>query len=123
MIKEFSFVSPAATAIVLFIATATVIRPFPSSDLLLKSPSPLSLLSTHIVIVWSGCQPPLLLTPSPVITEFVAVFSEDLSDKLSLTRDIQHAIEIVSGASLSDLPHYKIDHVKHIELERQVDEL
>jgi len=30
-----------------------------------------------------------------VITEFIAVFSEDLSDKLPPTRDIQHAIELV----------------------------
>ena len=57
-----------------------------------------------------------------VITKFV-VFSEDFPDKLSPTRDIQHTIELVSGASLSDLSQHRIDLVKYIELERQVDEL
>ena len=38
-----------------------------------------------------------------VITEFINVFFEDLPDELS-PRDIQHAIELVSGGSLSNLP-------------------
>ena len=58
-----------------------------------------------------------------MIKEFVVVFSENLPDKLLLMCDIQHAIQLVSGASLLDLPHHKIDHVKHIEPESQVDEL
>jgi len=52
-----------------------------------------------------------------------SVFSEDLPDKLPPTHDIQHAIELVSGAKLDDLLHHRIDYIKHIKLERQVDEL
>jgi len=55
--------------------------------------------------------------------ELVDVLSEDLPDKLPSTYDIQHAIELVSGASPPDLPHHKIDHVKHVKLARQVDVL
>ena len=40
---------------------------------------------------------------TPVIMEFTDVFPEDLLDKLSLTCDIQHAIDLVSGASLLNL--------------------
>ena len=64
-------------------------------------PSPLPSLLTLTVSVCSGRQSPFLLpTPSPVITKFVAVFSEDFLNKLPLMRDIQYAIELVSGASL-----------------------
>ena len=60
---------------------------------------------------------------NPVVTEFVAVFSEDLPDKLLLTHDTQHVIELVSEASLSGLPHPRLDPTKQIELKKQVDEL
>ena len=43
---------------------------------------------------------------TPVIKKFSDVFSENLSDKLPLMRDIQHAIDLVSKASLHNLPHY-----------------
>ena len=45
------------------------------------------------------------------------------SGKLPLTRDTQHAIELVSRASLFDLPHYRMNPITHIELKKQVDEL
>ena len=47
--------------------------------------------------------------------------SEDPPNKLPPMRVDQHAIELVSGASLPDLSHYRIDPIKHIKLERQVD--
>ena len=50
MIKEFSVVSPAVTVIVSFVATTTVVHPFPSLVLLLTPPSPLLLLPTLSVI-------------------------------------------------------------------------
>jgi len=37
--------------------------------------------------------------------------------------DIQHTIELISGANLPELPHLRLDPTKQIELEGQVDEL
>jgi len=36
---------------------------------------------------------------------------------------IQHAIDFIQGFTLSNLPHYRMNPVKHAELKRQVDEL
>ena len=56
-------------------------------------------------------------------TEFVDVFPKDLSDKLLPMHNIQHAIDLVPGASLLDLPHNRINPTKHTEFKRQVDDL
>ena len=49
---------------------------------------------------------------NPIVTESVAVFSKDLPDKLLLTHDIQHVIELIPGANFSDLPHPRSDRTK-----------
>ena len=53
---------------------------------------------------------------TPMITKLVDVLHENLPDKLPQTRDVQHTINLVPGASLSDFPHHKIDPTMHIEL-------
>ena len=58
-----------------------------------------------------------------MIAEFADVFPEDLPAKLPPMCDIQHAIDLVSGASLSNLPHYRMNLTKHVELKRQVGKL
>ena len=58
-----------------------------------------------------------------MIAEFTDVFPEDLPDKLPSMRDIQHVIDLVPGASFPNLPHYRMNPTKHVELKRQADEL
>ncbi|XP_072993886.1 LOW QUALITY PROTEIN: uncharacterized protein [Typha latifolia] len=58
-----------------------------------------------------------------VIEEFPDVFPDDLPNELPPMRDIQHAIDFVPGASLPNLPHYRLNPTEHAELKRQVDEL
>ena len=53
-----------------------------------------------------------------VIAEFADVFAEDLSDKLPSMCDIQHNIDLVPGANLSNLPHYRMNPTEHVELKR-----
>ena len=53
-----------------------------------------------------------------VIEEFSNVFPEDLPDRLQPMRDIQHAIDLVSGSSLLNLSHYRMNPTEHAELKR-----
>jgi len=58
----------------------------------------------------------------PLIEEFSDVFSEDLLNKLAPLCDMQHAIDLVLGTSLPNMPHYRINSTEHAELKRQIDE-
>ena len=58
-----------------------------------------------------------------MIEDFSDVFSEDLPNKLPPMHDIQHAIDLVSGSSMSNLSHYRMNPTEHAELKRQVDKL
>ena len=60
---------------------------------------------------------------TPVIEEFSDVFPENPPNKLPPMCDIQHAIDLVPGSSLPNLPHYRMNPIEHAELKRQVDEL
>lgn len=51
-----------------------------------------------------------------LIREFGKMFYEDLQDKLPPIRDIQHIIDLVLGATLSNLPYYRMNPTKHAEL-------
>jgi len=57
----------------------------------------------------------------PILREVVDVFSEELPDSLPPICDIQHAIVLVPGSSLPNLP-YIMNPAEHAEL-KQVDEL
>ena len=72
----------------------------------------------------TGADPP---TPSPeaepILAEFGDVFPEDLPGELPPMRHIQHAIDLVPGASLLNLPHYRMEPACYEEVWRQVQEL
>jgi hypothetical protein len=57
------------------------------------------------------------------LKEFLDVFPSKLPDALPLMRDVQHVIDLVPGATLLSLPHYRINPNEHAELQRQVCEL
>ena len=57
----------------------------------------------------------------PIFEEFSDVLPKDLP--VSLMKDTQHAVDLVSGTTLSNLPHYRMNLVEHAELKGQVDEL
>lgn len=51
------------------------------------------------------------------------MFPENLPNELPLMHDIQHAIDLVLGAILPNLPHYRMNPTEYVELKRQVDEV
>ncbi|CAA7401507.1 unnamed protein product [Spirodela intermedia] len=61
-----------------------------------------------------------LTPPSPkvegILSEYADVLPEELPRDLPPLRHIQHAIDLVPGASLSNLPHYHMEPAKYEEL-------
>ena len=58
-----------------------------------------------------------------ILDDFSDLWPVELPNQLPSMRDIQHAIDLIPGASLPNLPAYKMNPTKHDELKRQVDEL
>ena len=58
-----------------------------------------------------------------LLNEFSDVFQDDLPDQPPPLRDIQHAIDLVPGSTLPNLPHYRMNPTEHQELQKQVSEL
>ena len=52
----------------------------------------------------------------PILKEFAQVFPDELPDQLPPMRDIQHAIDLVLGATLPNLLHYRLNPTEHAEL-------
>ena len=58
-----------------------------------------------------------------ILDDFSDLWPAELPNELPPMRDIQHAIDLIPGASLPNLPAYRMKPTEHAELKRQVDEL
>ncbi|RVW75504.1 Transposon Ty3-I Gag-Pol polyprotein [Vitis vinifera] len=58
-----------------------------------------------------------------ILDDFSNLWPVELPNELPPMRDIQHAIDLIPGASLPNLPAYRMNPTEHAELKRQVDEL
>ncbi|XP_024164048.1 uncharacterized protein LOC112171037 [Rosa chinensis] len=59
--------------------------------------------------------------PEPVqevLKKFQDVFPEEMPTRLPPARDIQHQIDLISGASLPNRPYYRMSPMEHEELRR-----
>ena len=65
----------------------------------------------------------LLVEMDDLPKEFVDFVPEELPSEVPPLRGIQHAIDLVPGSQLPNLPHYRLNPTERAELNRQVQEL
>ncbi|RVW75876.1 Transposon Ty3-G Gag-Pol polyprotein [Vitis vinifera] len=58
-----------------------------------------------------------------ILDDFSDLWPVELPNQFPLMRDVQHTIDLILGASLPNLPAYRMNPTEHAELKRQVDEL
>ncbi|RVX03925.1 Transposon Ty3-I Gag-Pol polyprotein [Vitis vinifera] len=58
-----------------------------------------------------------------ILDDFSDLWPAELPNELPPMRDIQHAIDLIPGAIITNLPAYRMNPTEHAKLKRQVDEL
>lgn len=65
----------------------------------------------------------MFLNLNELLDEFKDISPDDLPGELPALRDILHAIDLVLGSPLPNLPHYKMNPGECEELNRQIEGL
>ena len=50
-------------------------------------------------------------------------FQDIMPNQLPPTKEVQHAIDLIPGSTLSNLPHYRMSPTENEELSRQIQQL
>ena len=53
-----------------------------------------------------------------LLKEFSDVFPNELPNRLPPMHDVQHAVDLVPGATFPNLPDYRLNPIEHAELRR-----
>ena len=60
---------------------------------------------------------------SDLLKEFQDIMLAEMPNQLPPMREIQHAIDLISGSTLPNVPHYRMSPTKNEELSRQIQDL
>ncbi|KAK8940525.1 hypothetical protein KSP39_PZI010475 [Platanthera zijinensis] len=80
----------------------------------------LVLLQSHDALLHTTSLPNDILS---LLEDFKDIHPDELPSKLPPLRDIQHAIDLIPGSTLPNLPHYRLNPSAHAKLQTQISDL